>query len=439
MGEKKKKRGKIALYFLYGAVTVFILVMILSFNNISDIASVLGTADVGYVWLAIGLLLVYLALSPLTLCILAKSRKCKASMRKTYVIGMTEPFFNGITPFSTGGQPFQVYAFSRAKVKAAESTGLLLMNFIIMMIVTNAFAACSLFFYTRFVTTVSMGVIAIVGFSVNFLVLIFMIALATSRHLRNLLVRLVNLLCKIKFIGKFLTPRVPMLTEYFEQVQTAFKSLIKKQGTFWTCIAVRSVTMACYYAVTFFILRALHVDVGVDQLFFVICGTSFAINAVVFLPTPGSSGGIEFAFKMIFASIAGAATEAVAYGGMLMWRLMSYYLAMGISLLFYIGFEIQFNVSRRRTERAALLLPAAETEVSANETAEAVETEPEETPQAETAGEEIPADSENNTDNETVPETAEAEYTEDRTEANGRNAEDAETDEAPTEDKEGSE
>lgn len=408
MGEKKNKRGKIALYFLYGAITVFILVMILSFNNISEIASVLGTADVGYVWLAIALLVAYLALSPLTLCILAKSRKCKASMKKTYVIGMTEHFFNGITPFSTGGQPFQVYAFSRSKVKAAESTGLLLMNFIIMMIVTNAFALCSLFYASRFVTTVTLGVTAGVGLSVNFLVLLFMVALATSRRLRNLLVRIVNLLCKIKFIGKFLTPRVPMLTEYFDNVQSAFKALMRKQGVFWICIAVRAVTMACYYAVTFFILRALHVDVGVDQLFYIMCGTSFAINAVVFLPTPGSSGGIEFAFKAIFTSLAGAATEAVAYGGMLMWRLMSYYLAIGVSLLFYIGFEIDYNVRRRKLERSAI---SAATETPADEPEPVGEEigigEPELEKEAERDGEpneDIPTKNDD-TDDETMTET----------------------------------
>lgn len=58
-----------------------------------------------------------------------------------------------------------------------------------------------------------------------------------------------------------------------------------------------------------------------------------------FLPTPGSSGGIEFAFSIIFTAFI-SMSDATANAGMLIWRLLSYYLMMIISLGFYIGFEI---------------------------------------------------------------------------------------------------
>ena len=55
---------------------------------------------------------------------------------------------------------------------------------------------------------------------------------------------------------------------------------------------------------------------------------------VVFVPTPGSSG----------------ASGALSYGGMLMWRLMSYYLLMAVSLAFYIRLEAAFSRESRRRE-----------------------------------------------------------------------------------------
>ena len=109
--------------------------------------------------------------------------------------------------------------------------------------------------------------------------------------------------------------------------------------------------MAFYYATTFFILRALHVNVGFEQIFYVISGSAFAITMVVFLPTPGSSGGIEYAFSNIFAVFVAGSLDAVSYGGMLLWRLMTYYLPMFISLGFYIAFEIRTRISGRKRQR----------------------------------------------------------------------------------------
>jgi hypothetical protein len=134
-------------------------------------------------------------------------------------------------------------------------------------------------------------------------------------------------------------------------MQSAFKTLAHHKCAFLLCILIKAVSMAVYYAITFYILLALHIDVSYADFFFVMCGSSFAITAVVFVPTPGSSGGIEFAFESIFFSLAGGAiTTTVAYGGMLIWRLLTYYLVMGISLLFYIALEIYFSVKAKREE-----------------------------------------------------------------------------------------
>lgn len=336
--EKSSKKKKIGLFVVCAAITVFVLIIFLSVGDISAIFETVSQVDINYLLIAIGVLLLYAILSPLSLCILAKSNKTQARFGDVYVVGMTEHFFNGITPFSTGGQPFQVYAFNRLKVKPSESTGLLLMNFIIFMLVTNAFAICSLFFYNDFVSDSSMSAFAIVGFCMNFLVLAFMLMLATSKKMSNLLVKAMALVGRIKFLKKLIEPRIPTFQAYCEQVQVAFKTLLKNQGMFWLCFFVRVITMAVYYGMTFFILKSLHIDIGWDQIYFVIFGTSFAITTAVFLPTPGSSGGIEYAFRSVFASLTGASV-VVATSGMLLWRLLSYYLLMIFSLLFYILFE----------------------------------------------------------------------------------------------------
>lgn len=347
---EKKKVKNIILYIFYGAVTIALLVFILSMNDLDKIIEVVKTADITNLMIAIGLVLVYLALYPLTLCFLVKAEKIDIKLRDVYTIGMTEHFFNGITPFSTGGQPFQIYAFSQKKVKLSNSTSLLMMNFVIFMMVTNIFAICSLFYFDKFITDSSMMVIAIIGFTMNFLVLFFMIALATSKTIKNGIIWILTKLAKIKFLHKFLESKITQVNEYIEQTQEAFASLWKHKLTFVLCFVTRFITMAIYYSITFFILRALHIDIGFEQIFFVISGSAFAITMVVFLPTPGSSGGIEFAFSSIFAALAIETTTSASMGGMLIWRLITYYLTMLISLIFYIVFEISNRLHKKRLE-----------------------------------------------------------------------------------------
>ena len=346
---EKTKKKNIILYIVYGLLTVLILITILSMNDLDEIGKALVGVDIKNLFIAIGLTLIYLALYPLSMCFLVKSEKVDIKFFDAYSIGMTEHFFNGITPFSTGGQPFQMYAFSQKKVKLATSTSILMMNYIIFMIITNSYAIGSLFYYDKFVgNNVTMQIIAIIGFTMNFLVLFFLIALMTSKKLKNAIIWILTKLSHIKFLHNFLENKIHHVEEYIDQTQSAFKSLWKHKLLFFVCLITKAITMGIYYAITFFIIRALHVDINFDHLFLVIFGSAFAITMVVFLPTPGSSGGIEFAFAAIISALSTNASGALSNAGMLIWRLMTYYLTMLISLGFYIGFEIKVKIDNKK-------------------------------------------------------------------------------------------
>lgn len=361
MSETKpaKPKKKTWLYVFYGLLTVGILFFILSMNDLGEIFGVLKTANARYILVALLLLLIYLALYPLTLCFLAKAKGVNVKRSDVYFIGMTEHFFNGITPFATGGQPFQVYALSQKKVLAATSTGLLIMNFLIFMAATNTFAIVSLIYFKDLIKTTAMTVIAIIGFTMNFLVFVFIFMLGASDKLRKGIVKILTALSKIKILKKLLGNKTEAFNEYTKNTQAAFKELNKNKKTFLLCYVTRLVTMFVYYSLTFYIIKALNVNITYDKLFFTVCGTAFAVTTVVFLPTPGSSGGIEFAFSGIFSALALGADAATGYGGMLLWRLITYYLTMLISLAFYLVFEARVKRDHKRFENIS-----AETETS---------------------------------------------------------------------------
>jgi len=94
------------------AITILILLLIIFLTtDINAIRAAFANINIGYLFAAIGLTVLYFLLSPITTCILTKAKKCDISMLDTFLIGNTEHFFNGITPFATGGQPFQVYSY----------------------------------------------------------------------------------------------------------------------------------------------------------------------------------------------------------------------------------------------------------------------------------------------------------------------------------------
>lgn len=331
------KKQMISNIILILAITILVGIVIFSLEDFGSVINVIKYTKYQYILIALGLLIVYFLLWPLTVIILTRLRTKEIKRRDIFLIGSTEHFFNGITPFSSGGQPFEVYAFSQKGIKARDSTGILMMNFISFMIATNTFAIASLFFYKSFMSKMSnFAAVTIIGFSMNFLVLVIIFLFGISKKFSSLIVKLAKLFAKIKPLKKLIESKIPLLEEYIDGVQEAFKNLMKHKFHFLLCYLINVVKMAVYYAIPFFILLSLNVDVGINDLTYVMLGTSFATTMVVFLPTPGSSGGIEFAFKSIFASL--GVDSIVATSGMLLWRAITFFFPLVLSFICYMIF-----------------------------------------------------------------------------------------------------
>ena len=348
---------KIALFALYAVIGVLLLITVLSFNDLPSIMNQIKQAKFEYICLAILMVFAYLAIYPISLCILAKARKTDISFGTTYSIAMTEHFFNGITPLSTGGQPFQAYSFSRAKVKISESTGLLLANLLIYMAVTTGFSLTGLFFARTLFSQIdtTWRVIIIIGYALNLLMFVSTLVLGLSKTVRSLLVKIIYFLCNFRIFKK-LRPKVETVKEYFESVQQAFKDLMSKKGYFFLALLTKIISFAFLYSATIFIMLSLNINVELEHALLIISGTSFAITAVGFIPTPGASGAAEGSSGKVFASIivaiAGASMAGQAAGVMLVWRLLSYYMVMLISLAFYIGLEVYLTKTRNKRVEA---------------------------------------------------------------------------------------
>lgn len=348
---------KIALFALYALIAVCLLMTVLSFNDLPGIIEQLKQADVGYVLVGALMVVIYLLLFPVSLCTLLRANKYDVKLSVTYVIGMSEHFFNGITPLATGGQPFQAHSFTKAKVKLGDSSGLIMTNLLLFMLATNGLSVAALFFFNTLTDSIDKGwiPIIIIGYTLNLLLLGVTIALGVSRKVRKLIMRMLHAISKHRPFRK-LASKEEYLQDYFRQVQFSFGHLIHKKWHFLFALFTKVVAYAFLYGSSYFILLAMGVPVTPSHLPLITLGTSFAITAVGFIPTPGASGGVEGAAGQVYNSIillvSGGAlagvSDTLANSVMLIWRLLSYYFVMAVSLVFYIALEIYFSRKKKK-------------------------------------------------------------------------------------------
>ena len=82
-------------------------------------------------------------------------------------------FFNGITPFASGGQPMQVYMLNKSGIKLTHSTNIIVQDFILyqMALITHGIIAVLLNYHYHFLqNNPFLRNLTIIGFLINTLV-----------------------------------------------------------------------------------------------------------------------------------------------------------------------------------------------------------------------------------------------------------------------------
>lgn len=383
---KKTRKKLISNIIFLVLISILVVTLILSLGEIEKISLQFQEIAKGdnwkYLLIAVGLMLIYFFLWPASQCIYGKALNIEATVGESFLIGCSEHFYNGITPFAAGGQPFQIYSYTKRNVTTAKATGVILATFVTYMIVTNAFAIVSLIFYPQISSGFeSMGIgwikyVALIGLIINFLVLLFMIAMGVSKHLRNFLIKLSTKFANWKFffkkekglrrkIGESLQKAIPVFEEYCTNAQLAFKETWTHKLATVFAILIKTIAMAAYYCVPFFILKSVGLEVGYDKIIIVLFSTSFAINAVVWMPTPGGVGGIEYAFMIVIAAVT-TANQVDQQAVVLIWRMLTYYFVLFISFGANAIFEA---LSSHRISKEANEKDVPEVETSNDESA----------------------------------------------------------------------
>lgn len=329
----KKKLINIFLIILFTIVVLYFSLK----DNYEEIIKLLLNVDIK--WLFIGYLLVlsYTFLkSVITNNIINQFKSY--SIKKTFNLQMMTFFFNAITPFATGGQPFQIYILKRNKISLSDSTNIIVQESIIHQIAIIIVCFITLLINYIFNFYKFDGIILIfliLGFSINVIILLLLFILSRSNKIDKLLTKIViNILTFLKIIKK---------KDYIKKIHTTIdefnynsKILLKNKKRFINLILINCLAFLCLYIVPLTILFSFNNYTSFDGII-AITLVSFISIISSYIPLPGGMGGQEYLFFIFFGSYV---NQPLLSSLMILWRFVTYYLPMIVG-------AIIFNIKNR--------------------------------------------------------------------------------------------
>lgn len=196
---KNTKRNTFIVFLITIAVLFFVLK-----DDYENIINNLILANKWYILLGIVLIFIYWLLRSLCLYVIVREYNPKAKYKKMLHQTLITQFFNGITPFSTGGQPMQVYMLRKSGVKVASATNIIVQDFImyqLALIVIGVLALFANWHYQFFAVSSTLKSLITLGFLINILVGIGLLFISFSKKFNDFVGKLIiKLGTKVKLI-----------------------------------------------------------------------------------------------------------------------------------------------------------------------------------------------------------------------------------------------
>lgn len=238
----------------------------------------------------------------------------------SYVAGL----FNNITPGASGGQVAQGYIFRKQGIPVSNSIGVLWLDFIVYQSTMCLFVLFLIlirfgYFYSNYS---QFFLIVIAGFLVGAAIIVFLWVLAVSPKFYNWLTTTgINIGCKLHIV-KDKQATLSKLDTSLEQFSKEIVVLRTHKKLIVFLALDDLIRLIMYYSVPFLCACALGIKVTPKIYVDCVALASFVAMVNAFLPMPGSSGGTEATFMLMFSTIFTRGQTATI---MILWRFITFY------------------------------------------------------------------------------------------------------------------
>lgn len=331
---KNTKRNTIVLLIIIAIVLFFIMK-----DDFNEIIDNLILANKWLILLTVGLVFIYWLLRAFSLYLIVKRYKKNIKFSKMFNQILITQFFNGITPFATGGEPMQVYMLTKSGIRVANATNIIVQEFIMYQIALVLIGILALglnFAFDVCVLNPVLENLIILGFIINIIIGLFLLFVSFSKKFSSFVVKVgLRFGFKLKFIKDIEKSRESW-NEKLKDYHESGDMLKKNRILFVTCVLINFIALLMFYIIPYFIFISLGYDVGFMQ---VLVSSAFILIIGNFVPIPGGSGGIEFGFLEFFKPFCPTGPLKSA---LIIWRSVTYFLGIilgGCALGFFKGDE----------------------------------------------------------------------------------------------------
>ena len=322
----KKKLKKYLNIIILVLITALVLYFSLKDNFVETINQIL-TMNIWYLLVAFILLILFWIFRSYPMyCFSKKINKDFKYMQSLQLVLRTQ-FFNAVTPFATGGQPYQIYYLKQCGLDYASSTSVVLENFIVYQIALVLLGLIALFCNKAFHIFSKMYLLQkfiALGFIINTLVIVLMFVLAFSKKLNKKLIKFaISILTKLHIV-KNREEKLSKWDSNINKFHESAKVLLKNKKDFILNILYNFIALCSLYLIPLFIAFSM------DEFDIFSGGVAIVTSAYImiigsFVPIPGATGGLEYGFVQFYGNfITGSKLSAM----MLVWRFITYYFGM---------------------------------------------------------------------------------------------------------------
>ena len=323
MKDKVKKKLNILVLIV---ITILVLYFSLK-DNFNEIMNQIFTMNIWYLLVAFILLFIFWIFRTYPMYTFCKKINKDFKYLSALQLVLRTQFFNAVTPFATGGQPYQIYYLKQSGIDYASSTSIVLENFIVYQIALVILGIIALIANKTihiFTSVPLLQKLIAIGFFMNTFMIVIMFVLAFCKNISKFLINVaISILTKLRIVKD----KEKKLDEWYLNIthfNESAKILLKDKRTFIFNIVCNFIALCSLYLIPVFILfsmgvfNAFNPGVGiVTSAYIMIIGS--------FVPIPGGSGGLEYGFMQFYGNFVSGSTLSAM---MLIWRFITYYFGM---------------------------------------------------------------------------------------------------------------
>lgn len=319
-------------------ITIVLLTAVILFGLLfrldspQEIYTALRKANLFWMLSAVLCMVMYWLLEAYSLQVICNGLGQRLGFRECFRVTMVGQLFNCVTPFSSGGQPVQVYCLKQNGMSIGHASSILLAKFIIYQGILTVYSLIVMVYKLPFFlkNVPGFGYIAIAGFLVNMLVVTFLLCVGFYHtFVKRSLLYLAEKLYKFHILSDLEQSKQRICKE-LDTFYHDFKEIKKQKQILVFPALLIIVQLTFFFIIPYFLCISLF-KMEVSS-FTVLCASSFVQMAASFIPLPGGAGGAEGGFYLFFKTF--LPDKGAVLLVIMLWRMITFYLPIFTGLFF---------------------------------------------------------------------------------------------------------